>query len=65
MLGFRMRTGPSPEGFQRKFAADYRLIFRKELDKLMEKGLVEAAGQGVRLTEKGLDYGNLVFMEFV
>ncbi len=65
MLGFRMRTGPSPEGFQRKFATDYRLIFRKELDKLMEKGLVEAAGQGVRLTEKGLDYGNLVFMEFV
>ncbi len=40
-------------------------IFRKELDKLVKEELVEIDMDNIRLTNKGLDFANLVFEEFI
>lgn len=40
-------------------------IFRKELDKLVKQELIEVDMDSIRLTNKGLDFANLVFEEFI
>lgn len=53
-LGLRMTGGIAYNG-----------EFPKEVGKLTEEGLLEQAGEKIRLTKKGIDLANLVFMEFV
>lgn len=54
MLGFRMLDGFDTKG-----------QFEEKIHKLHRNGLIERNGNWVRLTEKGEDLANLVFMEFV
>ena len=66
MLGFRMLDGPSNELFCEKFGCDYTEIYADKLSMLKENGLIEKNDLGnFALTEKGLDFGNDVFREFV
>ena len=66
MLGFRMLDGPSNELFCEKFGCDYTDVYADKLSMLKEKGLIEKNDLGnFALTEKGLDFGNDVFREFV
>ena len=70
MLGFRKTEGPSLEGFREMFGKNYFDIFKKELDGSYREGLVCYTGNdkdltGVKLTDKGLDLANQVFMKFV
>lgn len=54
MLGLRMSRG-----------VKYNGEFKEKIEKLIAQGLIENKDGYVRLTEKGFDLGNLVFMEFV
>ncbi len=54
MLGLRMSRG-----------VEYNGEFEDKIEKLISGGLIEKKNGFVRLTEKGFDLGNLVFMEFV
>lgn len=54
MLGFRILKGFDTKG-----------DFKEKIKMLREKGLVETEGDFARLTKKGEDLANLVFMEFV
>lgn len=54
LLGLRMSRG-----------VEYNGEFEEKIKRLGKDGLVEIADGYVRLTEKGFDLGNLVFMEFV
>ncbi len=54
MLGFRILTGFDTKG-----------NFEEKIKELENKGLVETFGTNAKLTKKGEDLANLVFMEFV
>lgn len=54
MLGLRMSSG-----------VVYKGEFKEKIDKLIAQGLLYKENNRVKLTEKGFDLGNLVFMEFV
>ena len=63
LLGFRKLAGPDPEAYRRLFGGDrFEADFKPELTSLMDKGLITSEH---RLTERGLDFANEIFMEFV
>ncbi len=63
MLGLRMIKGVSKQTFRERFKKELTDIY--DLSKLFEDGLLEAFGDNIRLTHKGIMLGDLVFMEFV
>ena len=64
MLGFRKITGPDCRVFKKRFGCWYHDKFKDKLEMLASKGLINF-NKNARLTEKGLDYANDVFREFV
>lgn len=65
MLGLRRTAGISKTAFTQKFGEDMKEQYATELAKLQNMGLLEETEDAIRLTEKGMDYANLAFMEFV
>ena len=80
MTGLRLtQEGVTNEEFQARFATSIRDIYRKEIEELLDLGLIESYespspdfGRGVRgegevfrLTKRGRLLGNQVFMRFV
>ncbi len=65
MLGLRKIDGISIQSFKNKFGENPIFIFRKELNQLVEEGLVVVTENHIKLTRKGLDFANLVWEEFV
>ena len=65
MLKLRTTEGISISEFKRKFGIIPILLFSKELDTLAEKELVEVDLDRIFLTNKGLDFANIVFKEFI
>ncbi len=65
MLGLRKINGVSIQAFKNKFGDNPIYLYKDELNKLVQEGLVEIDGDAIRLTEKGLDLANLVWEEFV
>jgi len=65
MLAFRLAAGFSPDKFKQRFGIDQP--FDAELERLLNKDLISYNSniKAYLLTEKGLDFGNQVFMEFV
>lgn len=65
MLGLRKLEGVSISKFEQKFQINPLFYFRFEISKLVEEELLEVDLDNVRLTQKGLDFANRVFEEFV
>ena len=79
MTGLRLtQEGISPKEFQTRFGVSVREVFEKEIDELLNLGLIEitspsgrgrpdGSGEGeiLRLTKRGRLLGNQVFMRFV
>jgi oxygen-independent coproporphyrinogen-3 oxidase len=69
MMGLRLtREGVSRAAFSARFDQDLRTIYGAQIEKLMDWGLLEWAGQendNLRLTKRGYLLGNQVFSEFV
>ena len=66
MLGFRMTKGPSRKLFHERFGCDYEERYSAKMCELQSKGLIEKAENGnYSLTDRGLDFGNEVFGEFI
>lgn len=65
MLGLRKIEGIKISEFKNKFIENPLFIFRKELDKLVKKELIEIDVDSIKLSNKGLDFANLVWEEFV
>ena len=65
MLGFRTRSGVGEDAFQKRFGMPVASAFGAELDKEQKAGLVEFSDGIYRLTEKGIDLANQVFMDYV
>lgn len=65
MLGLRKLDGVSISEFERKFQINPLFYFRFEISKLVEEELIEIDLDNIRLTNKGLDFANKVFEEFI
>ncbi|WP_291964989.1 radical SAM family heme chaperone HemW [Caloramator sp.] len=64
-LGLRMNCGININKFKSKFNEDVMQVYGNEILDLIDKGLIEKYGENIRLTEKGRDLSNLVFVSFL
>ncbi len=65
MLGFRMLEGVSFSDFKARFGVDMEQLYAKEIDKLLKAGLINKEENCIKLSSKGLIFGNEVFAEFI
>ena len=65
LLGLRKIAGVSIQEFKNKFVQNPLFLFRNEIEKLIREGLIMVDGDFIRLTNKGIDFANLVWEEFV
>ena len=65
MLGLRLLAGVRRSDFAARFGVGMDDVFHNEIARLSGRGLLIDDPAGVRLSEKGLDLANQVFMEFV
>lgn len=64
-LGLRMTAGISAEEFHRTFQKNIEDIYREPIEKWVSQGLLARDGDIIRLTDKGLDFSNTVFADFI
>ena len=65
LLGLRKIKGVSIKKFKEKFIENPIFLFRKELESLIKEKLLEIDGDKIRLTNKGLDFANQVWEQFI
>ena len=65
LLGLRKLQGVNISTFKEKFVENPVYLYRNELSKLVNDGLLIIDGDFIKLTNKGLDLANLVWEEFV
>ena len=65
LLGLRKIDGVSIKKFKEKYVENPIFLFKNELDKLVNENLIEIDGDFIKLTNKGIDFANLVWEEFV
>ena len=65
MLGFRTRSGVGEQEFYRRFGVTVASAFGDEIEEEIRAGLVEFDDGTYRLTERGVDLANQVFMDYV
>ena len=65
LLGLRKIEGINISEFKLKFGDNPIYLFRNELKKLTDEGLIIVDEDFIRLTNKGIDLANLVWEEFV
>ena len=63
--GLRKINGIDISVFKNKFIENPIYVFRKELDKLSKEKLIEVDENSIKLTKKGLDLANQVWLEFI
>ncbi|MSC86368.1 oxygen-independent coproporphyrinogen III oxidase [Eubacterium sp. am_0171] len=64
-LGLRKTKGISISGFEELYRQSIFDVYGTQMKKLMDGGLLEMSEDRIRLTEKGIDVSNLVFLEFM
>lgn len=65
ILGLRRRSGVSKNAFLARFSKELDACFGERVAHFVELGLLEAEGDFVRLTEKGIYLSNTVLCEFM
>lgn len=65
ILGLRKISGIEIKEFENKFSINPKIWYKKELDKLIKNELIEITDNHIRLTNKGIDFANVVWEEFV
>jgi oxygen-independent coproporphyrinogen-3 oxidase len=66
MLGLRLtHAGVSAAAFQERFGLEMQSVFAQEIGELERLGLLEWAGDVLRLTPPARLVGNQVFLRFV
>ena len=64
-LGLRMMEGICKKDFEKKFGESIEKIYGNEITKLIQKGLITNDISNIKLTPKGIDFSNQVFVEFL
>ncbi|MGL5714473.1 MAG: radical SAM family heme chaperone HemW [Paraclostridium sp.] len=64
-MGLRMNEGISSKVFKDRFNKRFEDIYKETMDKLIYDKLLELDGEYLRLTQKGREISNSVFIEFI
>lgn len=64
-LGLRKMAGISCEAFRKNFGKAIEEVYGPQIARFTELGLMEQEGDMLRLTEKGIDVSDSVFVEFM
>ena len=64
-LGLRKMEGVSRRRFREEFQTEMEEIYGTVIEELCRQGLLETAGDRLRLTRKGIDVSNCVMSEFL
>jgi oxygen-independent coproporphyrinogen-3 oxidase len=64
-LALRTIDGVTETDFSARFSTDFRTYYHNILTNLMAEGLITDTDKGVRLTRRGLRFGNRVFAAFL
>lgn len=64
-MGLRMTDGISKKRFKSRFRSDIKEIYSDELNKCIKEGLIEENKECIRLTKRGTDLSNQVFIAFL
>ena len=64
-LGLRCLAGIDFAHFRAKYGVDISSYYKKTIDDLAKKGLLQVDDTGIKLTEKGLLLANTVFADFL
>ena len=65
LIGLRKIDGVSIQDFKNKFGENPIFVFKDELNKLVDDGLIVVDLDKIRLTNRGLDLANIVWEEYV
>ena len=65
MIGLRKIDGVKISDFEKKFRINPLFYFRFEISRLTDDDLIEVDLDNIKLTQKGLDFANQVFEEFI
>ncbi len=65
LLGLRKINGVSIQKFKNKFGDNPIFIYKNKLEYLINEKLLTIDGDTIKLTNKGLDFANIVWEEFV
>ena len=65
ILGLRLIEGISTTNFSHQFGCDIFSVFGDRLKKAEASGLLEIDKHRIRLTDRGIDISNTVFLEFI
>lgn len=65
LLGLRKIEGIKIQEFKNKFETDPIVLYKNELKKIKDEGLIKIDSNSIKLTNKGLDLANIVWEEFV
>ncbi|MCL2701998.1 MAG: radical SAM family heme chaperone HemW [Defluviitaleaceae bacterium] len=65
ILGLRLLDGINCEDFSRKFDKNIYREYGAQIKELTAQGLLEASGNRIRLTPRGIDLSNQVFAKFI
>ena len=65
ILGLRKIEGIHIKKFEEKFLENPIELYKEELEDLKKKELIVVDNENIRLTDKGLDFANIVWEEFV
>lgn len=64
-LSLRKAEGIDTKKFQIKFGESIENIYNNSIKKLTKQGLIVVDSEHIKLTERGMKYGNLAFAEFL
>ena len=64
-LGLRRNEGINVKSFKKLYGDDIYDIYGEAINTHISDGLLEKCGDNIRLTRKGLDLANTVFVDFV
>ena len=64
-MGLRLLNGLDKKDFYQRFGQDIKKVFGASITELIKRELLEESRRNIKLTSKGLDFANDVFMEFL
>lgn len=65
LLGLRMIQGININEFKQKFKTDPTIKYKEILEKLQKENLIQKTKTSIKLTKQGIDFGNIVWEEFI
>ena len=65
LLGLRMIQGININEFKQKFKTDPTIKYKEILEKLQKENLIQITKTSIKRTKPGIDFGNIVWEEFI